>query len=244
MILIADPTRMTADLLCRRLRADGFEATAFATAAVALSRLAQKGVEAIIVDPALPSGDEPIVAKMRAAAPDVPILAFGSSDRSDEVATVLGQGANAFLTKGRITPTQLVAGMNEMIARAKGERPAPQEPPRMHAQVQRRPADPISKTDGGYYVWVQPSRGDADRLGADVGAKAGMRCPTCNGPLALYLQRDTSRWGNWLFGTFGCLDCAHRQPDVPAHRPANEPEFDLEQVAQTLMPVAAAGGGR
>lgn len=35
MILVADPMRLTADILCRRLRADGFDALALATIAAA-----------------------------------------------------------------------------------------------------------------------------------------------------------------------------------------------------------------
>lgn len=215
MILVADPTRLTADLLCRRLRADGFSALSFATPVGVLARATEKDVEAIIVDPAL-SAASPIIPKLRALGASIPILAFGTSDRPADVSNALAGGANAFLVKGRVTPVQLVVRLRELLASVT---PAPLAENR-----------PTGATAGSYYVKVDPRFGDADRLGVDSGA-AGMCCPACGGSMTLYLQRDTSRWGKWFFGTFGCLACARANT-------AAQPTLQLEPLA------AAAGGTR
>lgn len=220
MILVADPMRLTADLLCRRLRADGFEALAFATAAGVLGRLGPGRVRAVIVDPALSAG---IVAKIRATLPKTPILAFGTSDRPQDVASALAEGANAFLVKGRATPTQLVSRLNALLD---GD-PAKHEP-----------GDAGGAMEGSYYIHVDARSADAPRLAIDVGAGAGFKCADCGGALALYLQRDIGRWGKWLFGTFGCLVCAKRR--VPARHIAS---IGASLIEPLLEPVAVAAGG-
>ena len=216
MILVADPARLTADLLCRRLRADGFNALSFATAPGLFSRASASDVEAIIVDPAL-GGGAGLIPRIRTVAPAAPIIAFGTSDRPQDVSAALSAGANAFLVKGRVTPTQLVARLRELLASAS---PAPLASDR-----------PTGATDGSYYVQVDARFGDAARLGADTGSAPGMCCCDCGAAMTLYLQRDTSRWGKWLFGTFGCLSCARRKSAAP-------PLLDMEPLA------LAAGGSR
>ncbi len=221
MILVADPMRLTADLLCRRLRADGFEALAFATAAGVLGRLGPAGVRAVIVDPALGAG---IVSKIRATLPKTPNIAFGTSDRPQDVASALAEGANAFLVKGRATPTQLVSRLNALLDGA---------PAKEHA-----PGEAGGAMEGSYYIHVDARSADAPRLAIDVGAGAGFKCSDCGGALALYLQRDIGRWGKWLFGTFGCLVCAKRR--APAGRVAS---IQPSPIVPFLEPVAVAAGG-
>ncbi len=220
MILVADPMRLTADLLCRRLRADGFEALAFATAAGVLGRLGPTGVRAVIVDPALAAG---IVAKIRATLPKTPIIAFGTSDRPQDVASALAEGANAFLVKGRATPTQLVSRLNALLDGG----------PAKHAT-----GEAAGAMDGSYYIHVDARSADAPRLAIDVGAGAGFKCSDCGGALALYLQRDIGRWGKWLFGTFGCLVCAKRR--APARRVVS---LAAAQIEPLIEPIAVAAGG-
>lgn len=249
MILVADPVRMTADLLVRRLRADGYEALAFGTGPGALARLAQGGIDAVIVDPALGAAGpaaSSIVAKIHAAAPEIPILAFGTNDRASATATALSEGATAFLVKGRVTPTQLVARLRELLANAGATRSLDLPP----AEASAATAADAARTSNGYYVWVQAHRGDADRLGAEIGCDPGLRCSACGSVLSLYLQRDPVRWGTWLFGLFGCLVCAKRS--VAPRRAAPEGEesgtpMHLQTIAETLaenLSPASSGGAR
>ena len=77
-----------------------------------------------------------------------------------------------------------------------------------------------------------------------------MRCPDCHGSMSLYLQRDYTRWGKWLFGTFGCLICAKRQKlthEMPVvQAPVNErvlvPEVEMslslpeEEIEVEILP--------
>jgi hypothetical protein len=219
MIIVADPARTTADLLCRRLRSDGLEARAVANLPALMEAVSGKRIEAIVIDPSIGFPERP-VSLLRKKLPGVPILAFGSSDQ--DVATTLAEGAGAFMLKGRVTPTQLVSRLKELI---KG------------VSVGHREGEATGATEGSYYLQVDARAGDAGRLAVDTGMEAGMRCPDCHGAMSLYMQRDFTRWGKWLFGTFGCLVCAKRsqkrEPAVQVQIPMQERvlAMDMEPAA-------------
>lgn len=222
MILVADQNRTTAELLVRRLRADGLEADAASSASGVLRRVEAGGVSALVLDPGLPGAAYAALHRIRTQGETrtLPVIVFGASDRPQDAEAAVAAGASAFLVKGRVTPTQLVDRIRTLLSSGSSA----------------EAVTPAAKSTehGAYYLFVRPD-GDAARLAADRGVPSGMRCPDCKGALALYLQRDFSRWGRWLFGTFGCLVCARKRTNVV---PTAETPFGKTE------PQAAQGGSR
>ena len=209
MILVADQNRATADLLVRRLRTDGFAAESAASSAAMVTRVEAGGVAALVLDPGLPGSALQALRRLRsnAATSRLPVVVFGTSDRPQDSNAAMEAGASLFLVKGRISPAQLVQRIRSLLST--GNAPSAVK------------TDGSSTEHGAYYVGVTPGA-DANRLAGDIGAAPGMRCPDCKASLSLYLQRDFSRWGKWLFGTFGCLVCARKA--APTSPPATEPQ--------------------
>lgn len=211
MILVGDPVRTTADLMVRRLRADGFHALGFATGPGVLGRLAENDVEAVIVDPALASGQlASIIALIRAAAPGTPIIAFGTGGSADDAANAKALGASEYFVKGRLTPRELVDKLTALVSQRRADVKAPTMP-------------------NSYYVRVQAGD-DVARISQDLGVAPGLRCNDCGSQLSLYLQRDPARLGKWLFGTFGCLVCATKGARVEPEAGSVDQMPELELV--------------
>jgi CheY-like chemotaxis protein len=208
MILVADQNRTTADLLVRRLQTDGFAAQAVCSATVAErvieAAVAQGILEAVVLDPALPGGGLELLARLRALprTSRVPVVVFGTSDRKEDESAAKSAGANAWLVKGRITPSTLVARVRDVMG-----------------PVAKPVHDPSNPAE--YFLWVQPGS-DAARLSTDIGASAGFKCRSCGGSLSLYLRRDPERMGEWLLAKIGCLVCARRR--APPMQVMNEPQ--------------------
>lgn len=212
MILVADQNRSTAELLVRRLRTDGLNADAASTAAAMVKRVDAGGVSAIVLDPSLPGGPLEALASLRSRpiGATLPVIVFGTSDRAADAAAAKTAGATAFLVKGRVSPKKLVDEIRALLSTGTDA---------SAVSMGGLAAVPTSSEKGAYYIRIEGMSGDATRLAKDLGCGAGMRCEACNAPLSLYLQRDFSRWGKWLFGTFGCLPCA-KQRELPVVRGA------------------------
>ncbi len=212
MILVADQNRSTAELLVRRLRTDGLAADAASTCGAMVKRVDAGGVSAIVLDPSLPGGPLEALAALRSRpiGATLPVIVFGTSDRAADAAAAKAAGATAFLVKGRVSPKKLVEEIRALLSTGNAA----------SAMIGGTAAAPASSEKGAYYIKIEGLSGDALRLSEDLGCAPGMRCEDCRAPLSLYLQRDFSRWGKWLFGTFGCLACAAKQREIPIVRGA------------------------
>lgn len=229
MILIADANRSTAELLVRRLRMEGLPADAASSVASVRKRLEAGGVTALVIDPGMAGAGPVLLRALRAdpATAALPVIAFGATNRPEDVAALRAAGAE-FILKGQVELRVLVERI--LACRLAGQAKSPASPAGRSSG---------SSVPGGYYVWIHPQSGDAPRLSLDIGAAPGLRCSGCGGSMCLYLQRDFSRWTGWLVGTFGCLVCARRRAEP-------RPPLDVVPVAEELahsVPIAAAAGG-
>jgi DNA-binding response OmpR family regulator len=124
LLLVEDNARLAASL-ARGLGEDGFEVDAVATGAAALSRLADRGVDAMVLDLGLPDQDGlEVLAAARAAGVLAPILVLTARDAVEVRVQALEQGADDFLIKP-FAYAELLARIRALLRRAAAPRWAP-----------------------------------------------------------------------------------------------------------------------
>jgi signal transduction histidine kinase len=120
-VLLVEDNVEDADLLramFRKGRADNFVLTHLLSMTEAVHRLAEGGVDLILLDLGLPDGSGiDTVRRARAAAPDVPVIVLTGLDDEQLAAEAMKAGAQDYLIKGQIENRALPRAMRYAIER-------------------------------------------------------------------------------------------------------------------------------
>jgi len=207
MILIADHDLKTAEMMVRCLRADGLAADVAPDALAVLKKVKDGGVDALVVDPALPGSGLEAVKRLRSdpRTAELPIILFGTSDGRGGEDMAKQVGAREFLVKGKITTVQFVAKLRKLVNPPASHHNGAHPPPRTNGA---HPPPSITVIEGSYLVSVHSAVGDAIKMAAELGLGSDMRCQTCGSHLWLCLNIDPLRKGRYVFGEFVCQKCS------------------------------------
>jgi glutamate dehydrogenase (NAD(P)+) len=104
--------------LLRESERPAFETVAAGTLGAGLARIAEGGIDVVLLDLVLPDSQElDTFVRMHSAAPDVPIVVVTSLDDTRIGARAVDAGAQDYLVKGRIDGPRLIRSMRYAIER-------------------------------------------------------------------------------------------------------------------------------
>ena len=160
LLLVEDNAKLSASL-SRGLREDGFEVEAVATGAAAITRLARRGVDAMILDLGLPDRDGLAVCKDIRAWSQVPIIVLSARPGEREKVALLEAGADDYVTKP-FSPAELRARVRAQLRRARV--PAPDAPATI--EIGELTIDPAARVvrRAGEHVHLTPTEWDLLRV--------------------------------------------------------------------------------
>jgi two-component system, OmpR family, response regulator len=126
-ILVADDDPHIREVICFALEKAGMVTAAVADGAAALREFNRKAPEMVVLDVGMPDMDGLEVCRRIRHSSDVPILFL--SARDEEIDRILGleMGGDDYVTKP-FSPRELVARVNVILKRARGQPPEPAEP--------------------------------------------------------------------------------------------------------------------
>lgn len=196
MLLIADQSRMTAEMIARRLRVEGMQVEVLGDPGLVLTRAAAGDVRVALLDPKLP-GTLEVVHQLRKDpfTREVAVVLFGASHRPDVIAAGLRAGAAAYLVKGQTRISELAATLWSHWVKEKPVKLV-------------KAAPPVERSVRTYLLHIQPGSPDALRLCEDTGAAPGLRCPHCRNSLSLRLRRDLVDGLSQMTSDLTCAICA------------------------------------
>jgi two-component system response regulator CpxR len=121
LILLVDGNEQSLSVRKFMLQTRGYRVAEAASAADALERFAQGGVDLVLSDLLLPGMDgNEMVRRMKQESPEVPALLVSGTVREFARA----DAADAFLPKGAATPGEMVERIRLLLVRKRGPKPA------------------------------------------------------------------------------------------------------------------------
>lgn len=132
-VLVVDDDQVVRELLRRMLASDGYQVVAVEAAGPALAVLAERSVDIVVTDVAMPGGDGAgLVQSIRSdpATKDVPVVVLSALRDGDDGSDLLASGADAVLSKSTIDRAGLTALVERYVSRSSREplgRPADDE---------------------------------------------------------------------------------------------------------------------
>jgi len=118
LISVVDDDDAVRESLRALLRSVKFVVEVFASAEEFLSSDRARETDCLILDVRMPGGGVEAARQMRRWSPATSIIALSAYEDRDNVASMVGAGAQAYLVKGRVTSDDVVRAIRQAAGRA------------------------------------------------------------------------------------------------------------------------------
>ena len=150
-----------------------------ATLADGLARLAQGGIDLVLLDLSLPDSPMPeTFRRAHAAAPEVPIIVMSGLDDERFAMQTVQDGAQDYLVKGQVEPRLLVHAMRYAIERKRAEEALAQERDLFHTLLDNLPDRIFFKDTRSRFTRINRALTDHFKLGHPREAMGSSRRPS------------------------------------------------------------------